>query len=84
MEEKPRTTPYPLRMPDELRVKLEKAAQAKARSLHAEIVTRLAASFALEIKGKRTEITVAQTVDQLELRVEALEAQMSQVLEKKG
>lgn len=45
MEEKPRTTPYPLRMPDELRSALEASATAGNRSLHAEIVSRLEASF---------------------------------------
>lgn len=46
MDEKPRATPYPLRMPGELRAKLEAAAAAASRSLHAEIVARLEASFA--------------------------------------
>ena len=45
MEEKPRTTPYPLRMPDELRAQLEDAAKNGSRSLHAEIVARLQESF---------------------------------------
>lgn len=45
MEEKPRTTPYPLRMPDDLRAKLETSAKSGARSLHAEIVARLERSF---------------------------------------
>lgn len=45
MDEKPRTTPYPLRMHDDLRAKLEESAKAGSRSLHAEIVARLEASF---------------------------------------
>lgn len=45
MEEKPRTTPYPLRMPDDLRAKLEGSAKSGARSLHAEIISRLERSF---------------------------------------
>lgn len=45
MDEKPRTTPYPLRMHDDLRTKLEESAKAGSRSLHAEIVARLEASF---------------------------------------
>jgi len=45
MEEKSRTIPYPLRMPDELRAKLEEAARAGSRSLHAEIVARLSSTF---------------------------------------
>jgi len=51
MEEKPRTTPYPLRMSDALRTRLEQAAQASSRSLHAEIVTRLETSFSLVPEG---------------------------------
>lgn len=45
MDDKPRTTPYPLRMPEELRAKLEESAKSGARSLHAEIVARLERSF---------------------------------------
>jgi len=45
METPPRVVPYPLRMPDELRTRLEEAAKAGSRSLHAEIVQRLEASF---------------------------------------
>lgn len=53
MEEKPRTTPYPLRMPDDLRAKLEGSAKSGARSLHAEIIGRLERSFTAgeEIEG---------------------------------
>jgi len=36
---------YPLRMPDELRLKLENEAKKVGRSLHAEIVARLEQSF---------------------------------------
>lgn len=45
MEDRPRTTPYPLRMPDDLRYKLEIAAKEGNRSLHAEIVARLEGSL---------------------------------------
>ena len=45
MEEKSRPIPYPLRMPDELRTKLESSAKDGSRSLHAEIVARLSESF---------------------------------------
>lgn len=48
MEEKPRTTPYPLRMSESLRGRLEDSAKAGSRSLHAEIVARLEASYQLE------------------------------------
>lgn len=36
---------YPLRMPDEMREKLENAAKENGRSLHAEIVARLSATL---------------------------------------
>ncbi|MDL5036855.1 Arc family DNA-binding protein [Comamonas sp. Y6] len=38
-------TPYPLRMPDDLRSRLEEAATQGNRSLHAEIVSRLEQSL---------------------------------------
>jgi membrane-associated HD superfamily phosphohydrolase len=38
---KQRTTNYPLRMPDELREKIESAAKESGRSLHSEILYRL-------------------------------------------
>ena len=66
MEDKPRTTPYPLRMSDELRAKLEGAAMAGARSLHAEIVARLETSFAPAQTTLFDEMTV-----ELAARVEA-------------
>lgn len=46
MENKPKQpTPYPLRMPDDLRSKLEEEANKIGRSLHAEIISRLEQSF---------------------------------------
>lgn len=45
MEEKSRTTPYPLRMPEDLRAGLEAAAEKNGRSLNAEVVSRLQRSF---------------------------------------
>ena len=44
-------TSYPLRMPDELRDKLEEAAKKSNRSLHSEIVARLQQSFELSSSG---------------------------------
>ena len=49
MTDRHQQKPYPLRMPDELRARLEEAAAAGSRSLHAEIVARLQASFAPSI-----------------------------------
>lgn len=38
-------SPYPIRMPQELRDRLEKSAKDGSRSLHAEIIGRLQASY---------------------------------------
>lgn len=38
-------SPYPIRMPHELREKLEESARNGSRSLHAEIISRLLSSF---------------------------------------
>lgn len=38
-------SPYPIRMPSDLRERLEQAAKQGSRSLHAEIIARLEASF---------------------------------------
>lgn len=49
MENKPKQpTPYPLRMPDDLRSKLEEEANKIGRSLHAEIIARLEQSFSVQ------------------------------------
>ncbi|MFZ6727340.1 Arc family DNA-binding protein [Undibacterium sp. MH2W] len=46
MEDKTKqSTPYPLRMSEDLRSKLEDEANKIGRSLHAEIITRLEKSF---------------------------------------
>lgn len=39
-------SPYPVRMPPELRELLEESAKSGSRSLHAEIISRLTESFA--------------------------------------
>lgn len=41
MSDRHTISPYPLRMPEELRVALESSAKEVGRSLHAEIVARL-------------------------------------------
>lgn len=43
-----RITPYPLRIPPEMREKLESAAKAGNRSLHAEIMMRLEKSLSTQ------------------------------------
>ena len=45
MTDRHQQKPYPLRMPDELRTRLEDASKKGSRSLHAEIIARLEASF---------------------------------------
>lgn len=45
MRDQPQPNPYPLRMPDELRRRLEAAAKERNQSLHAEILMRLSASL---------------------------------------
>lgn len=45
MKDRHAITPYPIRMPPELRTQLEEAAKGGNRSLHAEIIARLQASF---------------------------------------
>lgn len=64
MEEKPRTTPYPLRMPDELRAQLEESAKLGARSLHAEIIARLESTFSASTASPA--IDLSRTVQELE------------------
>jgi hypothetical protein len=45
MSSKEQATPYPIRMPERLRAMLTKSAEQGNRSLHAEIIARLTASF---------------------------------------
>ena len=45
MNDRHAISPYPIRMPPDLRQKLETEAETGNRSLHAEIVARLQASF---------------------------------------
>lgn len=45
MSDRHQTTPYPLRMPEDLRAQLKQAAADSSRSMNAEIVARLQESF---------------------------------------
>ncbi|MFG6159613.1 Arc family DNA-binding protein [Halomonas sp. 1390] len=45
MSDRHQTTPYPLRMPEELKAQLKEAAAGNHRSMNAEIVARLQESF---------------------------------------
>jgi predicted transcriptional regulator len=61
---------YPLRMPDELRERLQEAAEESGRSMNAEIVTRLEASFVPRSELTRAEVAavVRATLDELAKR----------------
>lgn len=58
---------YPLRMPAELRERLEEAAAETGRSMNAEIVARLQQSFGPRVGLKRAEVVaiVKATVEEL-------------------
>ncbi|MED5607775.1 Arc family DNA-binding protein [Pseudomonas sp. JH-2] len=56
MNDRHTVPPYSLRMPEELRSQLEDAAKSTKRSLNAEIVARLEASFALSIPAAGSSI----------------------------
>lgn len=60
MSDRHSISPYPIRMPPELRDRLEASARDGNRSLHAEIIARLAASYFDENReGQLTTATVA-------------------------
>lgn len=46
MNDRHAISPYPIRMPSELRQRLDESARQGSRSLHAEIISRLEESFA--------------------------------------
>lgn len=68
MEEKPRPTPYPLRMPEDLREKLEVAAKNGSRSLHAEVIARLEASFEEPAHGVDRDAAIASSTAEAMLK----------------
>lgn len=73
MSDRHSISPYPLRMPDDLRSALEAAAQGVGRSLHAEILARLESSLQgdrsglsdeqLESIGLQANLTLALAAD---------------------
>lgn len=67
MTERPQAPSYPLRMPDELKERLQEAAQESGRSVNAEIVARLLESFVPHAELTRAEVVavVKETVDEL-------------------
>ncbi len=70
MNDRHQTPSYPLRMPDELRRRLEEAAEESGRSVNAEIVARLQQSFVSRVELTHTEVVavVRATLDELERR----------------
>ena len=61
-KEDQRIHPYPVRLTKELREKLDAAAKAAGRSLNAEMLLRLEASF-LELSADEQPLTAAQVRD---------------------
>lgn len=69
-----RVTPYPLRMPEELRQQLEQQAERNNKSLNAEIVARLRHSFTDidEDQAKANAYELAQFKDNTKTAYKAL------------
>lgn len=68
---------YPLRMPDDLKARVQAAAEASGRSLHAELLTRIEDSFRAENEKFKREIeahvAASETrVETFTLRIELL------------
>lgn len=68
MSDRHQAPSYPLRMPEELRERLQEAAQETGRSMHAEIVHRLQQSFQPAVSLKRAEVAniVRATIAELQ------------------
>lgn len=65
-----RITPYPLRIPPEMREKLESAAKAGDRSLHAEIMRRLEDSLKIHtLKSGQAMVQYSDDSDPMLLRI---------------
>jgi cell division protein FtsB len=71
---------FKLRMPRELRALLETAAMARGRSITAEILDRLIASFPT---AREQIAALAAQVAQLSERVEQLEKQVARIAEER-
>ena len=85
MNDRHAISPYPIRMPVELRRRLEEGAKAGSRSLHAEIISRLEESFesqGLEVErlqragnpkvkvGPQMEMLLSSFASQIELEIQ--------------
>lgn len=76
MKDRHAITPYPIRMPPELRTQLEEAAKEGNRSLHAEIIARLQASFVSESEfhvGMKMTEQERTTMDRITEAIEKLD-----------
>nr|WP_157019833.1 Arc family DNA-binding protein [Acidovorax temperans] len=72
---------YPLRMPDELKARVQAAAEESGRSLHAELLARLEGSFRAENESFKREIeaqvsSVLARSDTLSLRIDLIKSRM--------
>lgn len=68
-------TPYPVRMPDELRSELERVARENGRSLNAEILLRLQASLG---QAEPDDTDLADRMAKLEQQVAAILERLDQ------
>jgi hypothetical protein len=73
MSEK-QVSPYPVRLTPELREQLENAARAGGRSLNAEMLLRLEASF-MDV-GEIQSLTAAQVIEVRRIAAEVFQEQM--------
>lgn len=70
MNDRHAISPYPIRMPVDLRARLEESARDGARSLHAEIISRLEDSFQAA-SGGLDSMNVSDLLTLLAAKVEA-------------
>lgn len=66
MKDRHQAPSYPLRLPPELKAKVEESAEAQGRSLNAEIIARLQDSFTAGGQDKREELVklLNEVIDQ--------------------
>ncbi|MBB6579588.1 hypothetical protein HNP33_003702 [Comamonas odontotermitis] len=69
MTDRHQQKPYPLRMPDDLRAKLEDAAKEGSRSLHAEILARLDDSFSGGGDADKVALVLSHKLSRAEVEV---------------
>lgn len=67
--------PYPLRMPDDMRMAVEQSAKENGRSMNAEIVARLQASF----ENPLSKVLTINLIADEETRVKELNAVIEQL-----